>query len=401
MRLEIKVQSLAGKRVRSWNQRHACIRSILVSGNLCAFSGTLAKLVFWASVGIVYNVSMNSSDENISKPAFIIGSVAIQGRAILAPMSGVTDIGMRRAAMALGASMVVSEMVGSDDYVNGRNEARLRAEGEGVAPHVVQIAGCDPYWMSEAARLVEAAGADVIDINMGCPSRRVNGRQSGSALMCDLAHAVSLVEATVAAVKVPVSVKMRLGWDHTCLNAPELARRAQEAGAAMITVHGRTRCQFYTGQADWNAIAAVKHAVSVPVAANGDCNSLDDARAMLAASGADAVMIGRAAVGQPWLVGEIARGLAQTSGAENGHAREGQANCLRRDAALAHFDSLLTAMGTDQGLRHARKHLAAYADRAGAGQASWRRILVTSGNAHEVRTLLACAFDMEASSEAA
>ncbi len=316
--------------------------------------------------------------------------------AVLAPMSGVTDIGMRRIAHRFGASLVVSEMVASDDYLSGRSEARLRAEGEGVSPHVVQIAGCIPGLMADAARLAEASGADVIDINMGCPSKRVNGRLSGSALMRDLDHALSLIEATVAAVKIPVTVKMRLGWDASSLNAPELARRAQDAGAQMITVHGRTRVQFYTGQADWTAIRAVRDAITIPLVANGDCASLEDARAMLAASGADAVMIGRAAVGKPWLPGMIARGLRGESSAEPPVSE-------RLAAARDHLESLVSTMGAHAGLRHARKHLAAYADNAGADPSDSRRQrLVTADNVREAETLLESLFlDPEAHKTAA
>lgn len=332
---------------------------------------------------------MNSCDEKLGRSDIWVGPVRVAGNVALAPMSGVTDIGMRRIAHRHGASLVVSEMVASDEYLNGKHEARLRAEGDGVSPHAVQIAGCDPALMAETARLVEASGADIIDINMGCPSKRVNGRLSGSALMRDLDHATSLIEATVAAVKVPVTVKMRLGWDDSSLNAPELARRAEAAGARMITVHGRTRVQFYTGHADWGAIRAVRAATSLPLIANGDVASLADARAMLEASGADGVMIGRAAVGRPWLCGEIARGLA-------GALTEppGAQEC--RDAALEHFETLLSTMGERAGVRHARKHLAAYAEhRLGEAAATdpRRLSLVTSEDASEVRRLLAAIFD--------
>ncbi|MDO9440725.1 MAG: tRNA-dihydrouridine synthase family protein, partial [Beijerinckiaceae bacterium] len=175
-------------------------------------------------------------------------------------MSGVTDVGMRRIARRFGASLVVSEMVASDDYVRGDEETRIRAEGDGVEPHVVQIAGCDPYWMGEAARLAESSGAAMVDINMGCPAKRVTGGYAGSALMRDLDHAIGLVRATVAAVGIPVTLKMRLGWDDQSRNAPELARRAEAEGVRLVTVHGRTRCQFYNGQADWTAIRAVRDA---------------------------------------------------------------------------------------------------------------------------------------------
>ena len=344
----------------------------------------------------VYDIGMFSSDENSGSSEICIGGLRLAGQVFLAPMSGVTDIGMRRIAHRHGASLVVSEMVAADEFLNGRSEARLRAEGEGISPHAVQIAGCDPALMAETARLVEASGADIVDINMGCPSKRVNGKLSGSALMRDLDQATALIEATVAAVKVPVTVKMRLGWDSSSLNAPELARRAELSGARLITVHGRTRVQFYTGQADWAAIRAVREATSLPLVANGDGASLVDARQMLALSGADAVMIGRAAVGRPWLAGEIDAGLA----GKPFQPLSAQAQCA---AALEHLESLLSTMGAHQGLRHARKHLAAYADRrlADIPPDVRRARLVTTDNAAEAVAMLTSIFADPAMKEAA
>ncbi len=315
-----------------------------------------------------------------------IGSVSLDGRAFLAPMSGVTDLAMRRIARRFGASLVVSEMVASDDFVKGSEESRIRAEGEGLDCHVVQIAGCDPYWMAEAAKLAAGSGAAIVDINMGCPAKRVTGGYAGSSLMRDLDHAAKLIEATVNAVQVPVTVKMRLGWDDRSLNAPELARRAQGLGAKLVTVHGRTRCQFYKGKADWSAIRSVKEAVTIPVIANGDCLTAEDAKRMQVLSGADGVMIGRAALGRPWLVGQIARALADQSHTEP--------TVLEKTAAvLEHYEELLSLFGTEMGLRHARKHLAAYCDDAktfGSNVSElFRMQMLTSLDYRQVKRMLA------------
>jgi nifR3 family TIM-barrel protein len=229
-----------------------------------------------------------------------IGDIRLANRVLLAPMSGVTDAPFRRLTAELGAGLVVSEMTASDDLARGRPMSRLRAEAAGIGPHVVQLAGCEAAWMAEGARMAEASGADIVDINMGCPARHVTGGQSGSALMRDLDHAVRLIEATIAAVKVPVTLKMRLGWDERSHNAGELARRAEAAGVQLITVHGRTRCQFYKGEADWGAVRAVRDAIKIPLVVNGDITSFESALAALEMSDADAVMIGRGAQGQPW-----------------------------------------------------------------------------------------------------
>jgi tRNA-dihydrouridine synthase B len=228
-----------------------------------------------------------------------IGDIEIANRVLLAPMSGVTDAPFRRLTASLGAGLVVSEMTASNDLVNGRPMSQLRCEATGIGPHVVQLAGCETHWMAEGARIAEAAGADIIDINMGCPARHVTGGQSGSALMRDLDHALKLIEATIAAVKVPVTLKMRLGWDDRSLNAPQLARRAEAAGVRLISVHGRTRCQFYKGEADWSAVRAVRDAIRIPLVVNGDITSFESALAALEMSGADAVMVGRGARGRP------------------------------------------------------------------------------------------------------
>ena len=340
-----------------------------------------------------HDLSISAANIFQDKPALTIGPLTLEGRACLAPMSGVTDVGMRRLACRFGAAFAVSEMVASDAYVRGAEEARLRAEGAGISPHVVQIAGCEPRSMGEAARLAEASGADAIDINMGCPSKRVTGGYAGSALMRDLDHALHLIAATVGAVAVPVMLKMRLGWDESSRNAAELARRAEAAGVRSVTVHGRTRCQFYKGRADWAAIAAVKQAVTIPVVANGDCVTPADAITMCRRSGADAVMIGRAAMGRPWLVGEIGHFLG------HGEQRRKPPPGVRRDAALEHYGTLLSLFGRDQGLRHARKHLAAYCDHARSGgqpvPTPLRRRLVTSDDPREVECLIHRLFEVD------
>ena len=331
-----------------------------------------------------------------------IGDIEVVNRVLLAPMSGVTDAPFRRLTTALGAGLVVSEMTASDDLVNGRPMSRLRCEATGIGPHVVQLAGCETRWMAEGARIAEAAGADIIDINLGCPARHVTGGQSGSALMRDLDHALKLIEATIAAVKVPVTLKMRLGWDDRSLNAPELARRAEAAGVQLISVHGRTRCQFYKGVADWSAVRAVRDAIRIPLVVNGDITSFEKAVTALEMSGADAVMVGRGAQGQPWLPGQIGRRL-ETGIAELPPSLAEQLKHIR-----ALYDDVCGHYGLRIGLRHARKHLGwalEIAARCSLAPATtlktWRETILTAEDPHRVHRSLDDAFDDFAWSAAA
>jgi tRNA-dihydrouridine synthase B len=331
-----------------------------------------------------------------------IGDITVSTPVFLAPMSGVTDAPVRRLAARLGAGLVVSEMTACSDLINGRPMSLLRCEATGVGPHVVQLAGCEANWMAEGARISEAAGADIIDINMGCPARHVTGGQSGSALMRDLDHALTLIEATVSAVKIPVTLKMRLGWDGRSLNAPELARRAEAAGVQMISVHGRTRCQFYKGEADWGAVRAVKDAIRIPLVVNGDITSFEKAVTALEMSGADAIMIGRGAQGQPWLPGQIGRRL-NTGIVEAAPSLAQQLGYIR-----ALYDEVCSHYGLRIGLRHARKHLgwaldvAAQCSRAPSITIkTWRQKILTSDDPAGVHRALQDAYDDFAWSAAA
>lgn len=288
----------------------------------------------------------------------------------LAPLAGITDLPFRRLVASFGAGLVVSEMVASQEVVQAKPEARAKAEldiaGAGTS---VQLAGREAYWMAEGARFVAGQGAARIDINMGCPAKKVTSGYSGSALMRDLDHALGLIEAVVAAVDIPVTLKTRLGWDDALLNAPELARRAEAAGVQLITIHGRTRCQFYKGQADWAAIGAVTKAVNIPVLANGDIVDSETARQALAAAGAAGVMVGRGAQGRPWLLAQIG---AELSGAVAAATPSPRAIA---DIAGRHYEDMLSFYGTALGSKVARKHLGWYMDTVGTPDALRREIL--------------------------
>ena len=324
----------------------------------------------------------------LSEP-FSIGSVTIRNRAVLAPMSGVTDLPFRQLAWRYGAGLVVTEMVASRELVANRGESWARLKNAGMVPHMVQLAGREAHFMAEAAKIAADNGAGIIDINMGCPAKKVTGGYSGSALMRDPDHALSLIEATVDAVDVPVTLKMRLGWDENTINAPEIARRAEEAGVQLITIHGRTRMQFYEGRADWNAIRAVREVISIPLIANGDVETAEDAREILCRSGADAVMVGRGAQGQPWLPAVLA-----------GHAAPHRAEIA--DIAVEHYDMMLEFYGREAGLRHARKHLGWYLDRFALEIATPDKVkIMTSRDTGEVADLLRSALCDTVGKEAA
>jgi tRNA-dihydrouridine synthase B len=281
-----------------------------------------------------------------------IDRIETSNRVIQAPLSGVSDLPFRQLAYEYGAGMVVTEMVASRELVCNSAESFVRMQGKGIKPHVVQLAGREAKWMSEAAKICADSGADMIDINMGCPAKKVTGGYSGSALMKDLDLARELIAATVQAVNIPVSVKMRLGWDIDCINAPELAKSAEDFGAKLITVHGRTRNQFYEGKADWHAIKAVREAISIPLIANGDVETKQDIHSILEITGADAVMVGRASQGRPWHCGALS-------------GNDDVPKSANEIAAFVerHYLMMIEHYGEKVGVRQSRKHLNWYLER--------------------------------------
>jgi tRNA-dihydrouridine synthase B len=310
-----------------------------------------------------------------------IGPVHIDAPVILAPMTGVTDLPFRKLVKRYGAGLTVSEMIASQAAIRETRQSLQKALWDpSEEPVSLQLAGCSPYEMAEAARLNEQRGAAIIDINMGCPVRKVVNGDAGSALMRDLPLAASIIEATVKAVSVPVTVKMRMGWNHDSLNAPELARIAQDLGAQMITVHGRTRCQMYKGTADWSFVRSVKEAVTLPVIVNGDINSLADAREALRQSRADGVMIGRGAYGKPWLLGQVMADLA-------GGARPDPGMDEQLAVILEQYDAMQSLYGMQTGVNLARKHIGWYT-KGLTGPAEFRNKVNTQDDPKVVTAML-------------